>query len=117
MQYTIVFRDTTLFCPRYNNTNGQISVLLVQAAPEGANSCSFTARFFDEAGMAVGSQVGTLGEAELRVIPAPAVPGVANTKGSARVTHTCGLNRIKAKLVALEPATGFSFDTPCSGIE
>jgi hypothetical protein len=116
-QYTIAFRDTTLFCPRYNNTSSQTSVLLVQAAPEGANSCVFTARFINEAGSVIATQAGTLGESELRVIATSSVPGVANTKGSARVTHTCGLNRIKAKLVALEPATGFSFDTPCSGIE
>jgi hypothetical protein len=43
--YSAVFQDTTLFCPRYNNTGGQTSVLFVQAAPEGRTDCVFDALF------------------------------------------------------------------------
>ncbi|OGP87479.1 MAG: hypothetical protein A2156_10700, partial [Deltaproteobacteria bacterium RBG_16_48_10] len=32
---------------------------------------------------------------------------------SAQMIHTCGYGGLAAKLVALEPSTGFSFDTPC----
>ena len=48
------------------------------------------------------------------VINTPNVAGVANHKGGAQITHTCGYGNLKAKVVALEPATGFSFDTPCT---
>lgn len=29
-------------------------------------------------------------------------------------SSTCGYGKVQAKVVALEPATGFTFDTPCS---
>lgn len=114
--YSIGYRETTLFCPRFNNTNGQISVLIVQAASYGQNSCAFTAYLFSEAGGApIGQQTGTLSaEGQVVTISTPGVPGGANQKGGAQISHTCGYGNIKAKLVALEPATGFSFDTPCS---
>jgi hypothetical protein len=66
--------------------------------------------------MLTGSQTGTLGATNMGVVNESTVPGIANTKGSARITHTCGYNRIKAKLVALQPSTGFSFDTTCTNI-
>ena len=113
-QYDIELFDTTLFCPRYNNTGGQSSVLMLQAAPEGDNSCSFTAWFFDQAGATVGTQTGSLNESNMAVISTPAVAGVGNTRGSVRVTHTCGYRNIVGKLVSLEPATGFAFDTVCT---
>jgi hypothetical protein len=113
-QYNIEYLDTTLFCPRYNNAAGQTSVLLIQAAPEGANTCSYTALFFDQAGTLTGSQSGTLAETDMTALSTPTVPGVANTRGSARITHDCGHRNVVAKLVALEPPTGFSFDTACS---
>jgi hypothetical protein len=114
--YSIGYRETTLFCPRFNNTNGQVSVLIVQAAHYGQNSCAFTAYFFSEAGgTPVAQQAGTLdAEGEVVTISTPGVPGAANQKGGAQISHTCGYGNIKAKLVALEPATGFSFDTPCT---
>ena len=114
--YSIGYRETTLFCPRFNNTNGQVSVLIVQAAHYGRSSCAFTAYFFSEAGgTPVAQQAGTLdAEGEVVTISTPGVPGAANQKGGAQISHTCGYGNIKAKLVALEPATGFSFDTPCT---
>jgi hypothetical protein len=113
-QYQIELKDTTLFCPRYNNTSGQASVLLIQAAPEGANACSYTAVFFNESGTVTGTQSGTLNESNMATIATPAIAGLNNTKGSARIVHDCGYNNLFAKLVALEPATGYSFDTICS---
>jgi len=39
------------------------------------------------------------------------VPGVAGQSGSATVTHDGGYGDLVGKSVALEPATGFAFDT------
>jgi hypothetical protein len=113
-QYQIELKDTTLFCPRYNNTNGQSSVLIIQAAPEGAIACSYTAVFFNESGTLTGTQSGTLNETNMSTIATSTVAGLNNTKGSARIVHDCGYNNVFAKLVALEPATGYSFDTACT---
>jgi hypothetical protein len=38
----------------------------------------------------------------------------AGTSGSIQIAHTCGYGKVQAKVVALEPATGFTFDTACS---
>jgi hypothetical protein len=115
-QYDIEFLDTTLFCPRYNNTGSQASVLMLQAAPEDQNSCNYTVWFFNEAGALVGPAAGTqgtLGESDMQALATSTVPGVSNTRGSIRVTHDCGYRNIVGKLVALEPSTGYSFDTAC----
>jgi hypothetical protein len=117
-QYEIEFVETTLYCPRYNNTGTQVSVLIIQRtnAPDSfdSNVCSAVASFFDESAAATG-QTGNLSFSSngMSVVQVANVPGVAGTRGSARIAHTCGYGGIQAKLVALEPATGFSFDTQC----
>ena len=113
--YDIVFRETTLFCPRFNNTNGQISVLIVQrAANDRAETCTGTAFFLNEDQAVIGTQALTIGGTDINVYSLPGIVGLANQKGGAQLAHTCGVGGLKAKLVALEPATGFSFDTVCS---
>ena len=118
-KYFIQLRETTLFCPRFNNASTQVSVLMVQGTLDGSNSCQYSAHFFGEGGTLLATQPGTLFAFDaqitpLHVISLPGVSGLAGQKGSAQISHTCGYGNIKAKLVALEPATGFSFDTPCT---
>ena len=113
--YTIQLRETTLYCPRYNNTATQISILILQhTSPEGASGglCSFEARFHNPSGGETGSKSGTLFTNAMQVISTPDLTGT--TSGSAFIAHTCGWGGLKAKLVALEPATGYSFDTICT---
>lgn len=114
-QYTMTFRETTLYCPRYNNTGTQTSVLLIQDARfDPIGTCDFEASFRNESGVLVGSLLESLAPGAVRVLALPGIAGLAGTKGSAQIAHTCGTGGIKAKLVALEPSTGFSFDTVCS---
>ena len=111
-KYTIKLRETTMYCPRFNNSGTQVSVLLAQnAAPELA-SCAYDARFVAANGTEVGTSQGTLSTASLLVLNISTV--VPATSGSAYIAHTCGWGGIKAKVTTLEPATGFSFDTECS---
>jgi hypothetical protein len=129
--YTVEMRETTMYCARYNNTGGQTTVLILQRAYaeetfENANGCNWTARFYDQASVYTGGALnGAIGGSNsnsgtglytngMQVISTTSVPGVANTKGSIQVSHTCGYGKVQAKTVALEPATGFSFDTPCA---
>lgn len=113
-QYTVEFRETTLFCPRYNNTGTQTSVLILKNASLDPNApCQYYATFSDDAGTVVGFSQDTMEPGVTRVISLPTVPGLAGTKGSAQIAHTCGVGGISGKLVAMEPATGFSFDTIC----
>jgi hypothetical protein len=111
-EYTISFSMSALFCPRYNNSGSQISVLIVQNTTTG--SCAYNADFFDEAGNYLDSATPpTVPPMGTSVVPAGSVPAVVGTKGSVRINHSCSPSAIKSKIVALEPATGFSFDTLC----
>jgi hypothetical protein len=115
-QYDILLRETTLYCPRYNNAGTQISVLILQRTGTEASgpSCSATAYFYDEnaAQTATYAQAFTLND--MSAISTTSIVGLPGTKGALHVAHACGVGGLKGKLVALEPSTGFSFDTPCT---
>jgi hypothetical protein len=38
--------------------------------------------------------------------------GGPGRSGSVRITHDCGYGGLSGKAVSIEPATGFTFDTP-----
>jgi hypothetical protein len=127
-QYTLQLRETTLYCPRYNNTSGQVTVLIVQTAGpqesgENTNGCTWTADFYDGAynlsghtlnGSFLGSNSFGSGLAPNGMVVVPTTAVTAGTSGSIQIAHTCGYGKVQAKAVALEPATGFTFDTICS---
>lgn len=119
--YVFQFRETTLYCPRFNNAGSQASVLLIQWAGDGENSCSMSAHFFEQTSRALLATLPATLNAGLGDLPAAmqvyalsSIAGLEGQRGSAHIAHTCGYGNLKAKLVALEPATGFSFDTPCT---
>jgi hypothetical protein len=43
-----------------------------------------------------------------------AIPALAGASGSASIAHDGGWGGLAAKGVAVEPATGFTFDTPAT---
>ena len=47
----------------------------------------------------------------LQVLPTATVPGLAGQSGSAEIAQMGGYGALVGKAVALEPATGFTFDT------
>jgi hypothetical protein len=116
--YTLQFRETTLYCARYNNAASQVTVLLMQWSPAGDFTCDYSVHFFDAPGALLATVNGTFSGiskvSPMLVLNTSTVPGVALTSGNVRIAHTCGHGGITAKTVALEPATGFSFDTPCA---
>jgi hypothetical protein len=107
-QYTIKFFETTGYISRFNNAGTQTTVLLLQNA--ASYTITGTAYYFNTAGTLQGSSNFTLGTRGLSVIStASVVPGVS---GSVVVTHDGRFGDLQGKSVALEPSTGFSFDTP-----
>ena len=107
-QYTIKFFETTGFISRFNNTGSQITVLLLQNA--ASYRISGNVYYFTAGGAPAGSGVFDIAARELAVIStSAAAPGVS---GSIRVTHDGRFGDLQGKSVSLEPATGFSFDTP-----
>jgi hypothetical protein len=111
-QYDIQLLDTTYSIPRFNNSATQQTVLLLQNlrastvtggivyfGPGGGSSPLFLQGF-------------TIAAHGLLVFNTAASPQVAGLSGSIHVFHTAGYGGLDGKAVALEPATGFTFDTP-----
>ena len=113
-QYRIRAWETTIAVPRYNNAAGQVTVLIIQN-PETA-TVSGNARLWTAAGgnTPVTTVPFTLGARQSTVINLASVNGgIANgTGGTITITHNGRYGQLAVKAVALEPSTGFSFDTP-----
>jgi hypothetical protein len=113
-QYRIRFRETTVSVPRFNNALGQVTVLIIQNSTgwNGNIPIAGTIYFWNTAGALLGSQTFSLiGRAAL-VLNTASVGGVAGKSGTITVAHDGGYGNLAVKSVALEPTTGFSFDTP-----
>ena len=110
-RYSIRLSEATMYCPRYNNSGTQVSVLIVQNVSNGL--CDIAVDFFAENGTYVTSFSSTAVGNGMVVLPVGSIPALVGTKGSAQLHPFCSPSGLKAKLVALEPATGFSFDTLC----
>ena len=111
-QYDIAFVDTTYDVARFSNAGGQITVFLIRNASPA--TVAGNVYFYDTAGALLATVVLSVPVNGLQVIITPTVPGLANLAGSAAIAHTGGYGALSAKSVALEPSTGFSFDTPAT---
>jgi hypothetical protein len=94
--------------PRFNNSGTQITVLLLQ------NPTNYTIGgniyFWDTTGTLIATSPFSLGPKQLEVLnTATVAPGVG---GTVTIAHDGRYGDLAAKTVALEPATGFSFDSP-----
>ena len=108
--YTIRFWETTYSMPRWNNSSGQVTVFLIQNLVQAPVTLNID--FYDTSGgqlVVVGTQVPPRGLFSLNT---GTLPQLANLAGHAFISHTGGYGGLAGKAVALEPATGFSFDTP-----
>ena len=109
-QYTIRLWETTASIPRFNNSGSQLTVLLLQNPTN--YSIDGTVYFWDVSGSFLGSQGFSLaGKALLVFNTSTVAPGLA---GAITVTNNGRFGDLQGKSVALEPGTGFSFDTPMS---
>jgi hypothetical protein len=106
--YRIRATETTYSVPRFNNAGTQVTVLLLQNPTNYIINA--TVYFWSTAGVQIGSQAFVLDPKELAVFTTSAVaPGVG---GSVTIAHDGRYGDLSGKTVALEPATGFSFDSP-----
>jgi len=110
--YRLRAYETTLAIPRFNQSGTQVSVVILQNPTSGSISghvyfWSATGTLLNGSGLAF-----NLGPREALVQNAGSVPGVTGTAGTVTVSHNGRYGDLACKVVALEPATGFSFDTP-----
>jgi hypothetical protein len=104
--YRIRGAETTISVPRFNNSATQVTVLLVQNTRPTSRSASVY--FWNSTGALVGTSSLTIAAHGQAVVnTSTIVPGFS---GSITIAHDAGYGGLVAKAVALEPATGFSFD-------
>jgi ELWxxDGT repeat protein len=106
-RYRVRMYETTLSAPRFNNTNGQGTVVLLQNASDA--TISGRVALWVPPSTLVRYEAFTIApRGVLALNTLPLWPG----SGSITVTHDGAYGALVGKAVALEPATGFSFDTP-----
>jgi hypothetical protein len=110
--YRVRVYETTLRGPRFNCGAGQSTVLLLQnIGDEGVGAWvspwRHTGAPFPTAPVEV--DVPAHG---MQVSNVCAYPGLAGGSGSITIAHTGAYGQVVGKLVAADPATGASFDTP-----
>jgi len=106
--YRIRFYETTYSVPRFNNAGSQVTVLIVQNPT--ADVVNGKVYFWSTAGALIAAPPFTIAAKSLFVLNTSTVaPGVG---GTMTIAHDARYGDLSGKTVALEPATGFSFDTP-----
>jgi hypothetical protein len=111
-QYRIRFYDTTCAIARFNNSATQITILIIQNTTSGPVNGHFY--LWDGSGALVNGANNTFtlaANAAFVQNTSPIAPGVG---GSVTVTNDSGYGAVAGKGVAVEPATGFTFDTAMS---
>jgi hypothetical protein len=107
--YDVELYDTTLFVPRFNNSATQTTVFVVQNTTNAPVS-GFV--YFHDAGGALLFPVAlSIVEHGVQVFNTAAIPALAGKSGSATIAQLGGYGALTGKAVAVEPATGFTFDT------
>jgi Calx-beta domain len=108
--YRIRAFETTYAIPRFNNAGSQTTVLLLQ------NPAAYTITghvwFWSTSGSLLGSRAFNLASRQTLVLSTATVTGVAGQGGTITVSHDGRYGDLSGKTVALEPSTGFSFDSP-----
>jgi hypothetical protein len=108
--YRIRVYDTTYSVPRFNNSGTQITVLIIQNP--GSAAVNGNIRFWSAAGALLSTRSFSLAARATMALNGSTIAELAGKSGSITVSHDGGFGALTGKAVALEPSTGFSFDTP-----
>jgi hypothetical protein len=111
--YRLRAYETTVRIARFNNVGSQITVLILQNATD--RPLAATADFWSAGGVLQASLPVPLGPHAVSVVNTSTVVGLAGVSGSISATHDGPYGALSGKAVSLEPATGFSFDSPMAG--
>jgi hypothetical protein len=109
-RYRIRAYDTTYAIPRFNNSATQGTVVLIQNPNDYV--ATGTLVFFNAAGLVLHQQPFTIAGHGLYTLAAPGIPALVGQSGSITVVNDARYGDLTGKSVAVEPATGFAFDTP-----
>lgn len=110
--YDLSFFDTTLDLPRFNNSGTQVTVLIVRNTTMRVITGQID--FYSGAGPHLHQESIVLPVNATLVLNTSTIPALQGASGAATIAHTAGYGELVGKAVAVEPATGFTFDTPLS---
>ena len=108
--YRIRAYETTCAAARFNNSATQATSVLIQNTT--ASAVLGRAYFWSSSGALLGSQAVDVPARGLVAIATPSVPGLAGQSGSITLAHNGPYGALTGKSVAVEPASGYSFDSP-----
>ncbi len=108
--YRIRAYETTLSVPRFNNVGSQVTVLILQNPTDA--TIDSTAYFWDASGNPLAQQAIAVPARNVVVTVTTTITGLVGTSGSITISHNGRHGELSGKTVALEPSTGFSFDSP-----
>ncbi len=108
--YRIRFYETTDSIPRFNNSGSQVTVVIVQ------NPTDYTitgmVHFWSGAGMPLASSDLTLVAKQTLVLNTSSLEALVGKSGTITIAHDGRYGDLVGKSVAIEAATGLSFDSP-----
>lgn len=107
--YIVRLFDTTYSIPRFNNSATQVTFLILNNNLD--RSVSVTEHFFSPTGTLLASNPTSINAHGTAVINTSTIAGLAGQSGGVTITSTGGYGSLSGKGVALEPGTGFTFDT------
>jgi hypothetical protein len=107
--YRIRAYDTTASVARFNNSGNQVSVLVLEN--RAGRTLSGNAHFWSPQGALLASSPFTLASGAVSSLNTSTVPGLPGQSGSVTVSHDGRYGDLAGKAVAVEPSTGFTFDT------
>jgi uncharacterized repeat protein (TIGR01451 family) len=107
--YRIRAYETTYSVPRFNNAGSQLTVLVLQNPTNYPISGDVYLQ--DTSGTVVATEPFSLTPKQTLVLNTAAIPGATGVGGALTIAHDGRYGELTGKTVALEPATGFSFDS------
>lgn len=108
--YRIRFYETTARLARFNNSATQVTVVLLQNP--GDRQIAARLHFWKATGALAATAPVTVSPHGMAIVNTAALAGAAGESGSITVAHDGGYGGLAGKAVAVEPATGFVFDSP-----
>jgi hypothetical protein len=108
--YRLRAAETTYSIPRFNNAGSQVTVLLLQNPADYAITGHIW--FWTTSGTLLATQAFALPPKQTLVLNTATVAGLAGQGGTITISNDGRYGDLTGKTVALEPSTGFSFDSP-----
>jgi hypothetical protein len=108
--YRLRAYETTYTIPRFNNSATQGTVVIVHNPT--ARTVALRLRFWSATGVLLHSQSPTVNARGVYALATTGIAALAGQSGTVTIANDAGYGELDGKAVALEPATGYSFDSP-----